>query len=161
LIQREIPSRSSSLVILGARAARLAHVTRDALIARLRREIGAPPGLRLVVLFGSEARGEARADSDIDLAVAGRDLDLFGLAGALSAALDREVDVVLLADAPVPLLESLVAEACPVYEAQPGEFAVWRSRALATLETDRPWYARMRDAHLARLRGERSDDAAR
>ena len=136
-------------------------MTRDELIARLRREIGAPPGLRLALLFGSEARGEARADSDIDLAVAGRDVDLCALAGSLSASLDREVDVVALGDVPVPLLESLVAEAQPVYEAQPGEFAVWRSRALATLETDRPWYARMRDAHLARLRGIRRDDATR
>ncbi len=48
-------------------------------------------------LFGSYARGEARSDSDIDVAVDMRDdadlLDLIGFKQALEAALDLPVDV--------------------------------------------------------------------
>jgi len=48
----------------------------DPILARFRAALGALYGNRLerVVLFGSRARGEARADSDYDIAVFVRDL---------------------------------------------------------------------------------------
>jgi predicted nucleotidyltransferase len=108
-------------------------------------------GVRLVLLFGSQARDTAGAASDIDLAVDAPDADLLALAGELSATLGREVDVVSLDDPGVPLLEELLRDAVVVYESRPGEAAHWRAQVLTTLETDRPWFVRMRDAWLLHL----------
>lgn len=108
-------------------------------------------GVRVALLFGSQARGKARVDSDVDLAIDSSGADLLELASALTLALGREVDLVALDDAGVPLLEELLRDAVVVYEAFPGAAASWRARALTTLETDRPWFARMRDAWLRRL----------
>jgi predicted nucleotidyltransferase len=60
-------------------------------------------------LFGSTARGEARPDSDIDIAVLfatpqPRTLDArFSLEGDLERALGKPVDLIVLNDAPVDL----------------------------------------------------------
>jgi hypothetical protein len=78
-------------------------------------------------------------------------VDLLDLMAALSVTLEREVDVVALDDATVPLLERIVREGIVVHEGFRGAGALWRSRTLAMLETDRPWYARMRDAWLSRV----------
>jgi predicted nucleotidyltransferase len=121
------------------------------LVAALRAVLAAQPGVRMAVLFGSRARGTARPDSDADVGVLGRDVDPIALSAALSRACGFEVDVVSLDDPGVPLLEQIVDDGLPVYEAAPGVFAQWRSHVLCDLETDRPWYARMRDAYLARV----------
>jgi predicted nucleotidyltransferase len=65
-------------------------------------------GLQVALLFGSMARGRARPDSDVDLAVFG-DVDPLALSGALSTMLCREVDVVRIEGAPIPLLDSTCA----------------------------------------------------
>jgi predicted nucleotidyltransferase len=109
------------------------------------------PGLHLAVLFGSQARGTSTPASDVDVAVLASGEDLLDIASELSAACGHEVDVVPLNDPGVPLLEELIRDAEPLFEASPGAFAQWRSRALAWLEIDRPWYERMRDAWLARV----------
>jgi len=106
----------------------------------------------LALLFGSEARGRAQVGSDVDLALVGLVPDRIAeLAAELSERLGREVDVVRLEQASIPLLEELVAHAVVVYESAPGNAALWRSRTLAQLEIDGPWYHRMRDAWLARV----------
>lgn len=107
--------------------------------------------MRVAILFGSEARNEAGPSSDVDLAVLGDGLDLFALGAELALVIGREVDVVDLRDVSIPLAEELVRDGIVVHEGVPGAGALWRSRTLATLETDRPWFARMRDAYLARL----------
>ena len=38
--------------------------------------------------------------------------------------------------------------------ARPGAAGRWLARALSQLETDRPWYERMRDAYLRKLAGQ-------
>jgi hypothetical protein len=50
-----------------------------------------------------------------------------------------------------PMLRELVAHGVVVAERVPGAAALWRSHALATLDTDRVWFERMRDAYLARV----------
>jgi hypothetical protein len=75
-------------------------------------------------------------------------IDLLELAGSLSASLGIDVDVVPLDGCDVPLLEEIVEHGVRVYEAMPGAYAAWRSVALAMLEIDGPWYARMRDGWL-------------
>lgn len=107
-------------------------------------------GLRLALLFGSQARGTAGPGSDVDVAMLAPGMDLLGLASDLSRQLGREVDVVDLGRASIPLLEELPRDAVVVWE-EPGEAALWRSRTLCMLETDRPWLKRMQDAWLARV----------
>lgn len=119
---------------------------------RIRDALAGRTDVRVAVLFGSEARGTAEPGSDVDIAVDVSGTDLLDLAATLSLALDREVDVVDLDDATIPLLERLIREGVVVHEGFRGAGALWRSRTLAMLETDRPWYARMRDAWLARVR---------
>jgi predicted nucleotidyltransferase len=109
------------------------------------------PEVRLALLFGSEARGTARTDSDVDVAVDAPSTSLGQLAAALSTRLGTEVDVVRLDTASIPLLEALIADGIVLHEAKPGAGALWRSRVLAQLETDRPWYRRQRDAWIQRV----------
>lgn len=119
--------------------------------ARIRQHLAGRTDVRVAVLFGSRARGTARVDSDVDLAVDGPDVDLLTLGAELGVALDCEVDVVELAEASIPLLEHLVRDGIVVHEGRRGAGALWRSHTLTTLETDRPWYDRMCEAWLARV----------
>ncbi len=123
-------------------------------LAQIRAAFADCDDVRLALLFGSEARGEARLSSDVDIAVIAPGVDLLALGAKLAEALRCEVDVVDLLDGGVPLLEQVLRDGIVVHEAYRGEAARWRSRTLATLETDRPWYARMRDAWLERVRTE-------
>jgi uncharacterized protein len=84
----------------------------------------ATPGLRLLVLFGSRARGEAGPDSDWDLGyVAGEGFDPYALLGDLILRLNTErVDLVDLERANGLLRYRAAAEGRPLHEAAPGEF---------------------------------------
>jgi predicted nucleotidyltransferase len=119
--------------------------------ARIRDHLAGRADVRVAVLFGSWARGTAGVESDVDIAVEAPGVDLLTLAADLGAALDREIDVVELVDASIPLLEHVVRDGIVVHEGRRGAGALWRSQTLATLETDRPWYDRMCEAWLARV----------
>lgn len=99
-------------------------------------------------MFGSRATGHATTRSDLDVAVVAPGADLLSIAGALSSAARVEVDLLDLADAGVPLLARIVRDGIVIHEARPGAGAQWRSRALADLGTDLPWYRLMRDEWL-------------
>ncbi|MEZ4338330.1 MAG: nucleotidyltransferase domain-containing protein [Sandaracinaceae bacterium] len=108
--------------------------------------------LRLVLAFGSRARGDATDTSDLDLAVSAPSVDLLALAAELSERLGVEVDVVDLdGDVPIPLLMRLIDESVVVHEGVRHTAAAWRTRTLLALEIDGPWYRRQRDAFLARV----------
>jgi predicted nucleotidyltransferase len=89
---------------------------------RLRRdeilERAALRGARNVRVFGSLARGEARAGSDVDLLVemdSGRSLiDLVGLGQDLEDLLGTRVDVLSAAGVSTHLRERIVGEAVPL-----------------------------------------------
>ncbi len=121
------------------------------LLARIRKALARRPGVELALLFGSRATGREAPDSDVDLAVDAPGEDLFALAGDVSAELGLEVDIVDLADANIPLLHQLVRDSVVAYEKTHGRAAAWRARALCSLETDLPWFRRMRDAWLSRI----------
>ncbi|MCA9650317.1 MAG: nucleotidyltransferase domain-containing protein [Myxococcales bacterium] len=121
------------------------------LLERLHALLSGHDEVRVAIVFGSRARGTARPDSDLDLAVVAPGVDLVALGAELGAALGVELDVIGLGDPPIPLLDQIVQEGIVVHEAHPGAGALWRSHTLATLETDRPWYDRMSNAWLARV----------
>jgi predicted nucleotidyltransferase len=127
--------------------------THDRVVEDLRKALSARKDIRLALLFGSRARtpDRVRPDSDADVAVLGRDLDLLELAADLSGAGKVEVDVVSLDDPGYPLLNALLRDSIVLHEGERGAAATWRFRALLQAETDRPGYERMRDAYLRRL----------
>lgn len=127
-------------------------MTPEQLQARIREHLAGRADVQVALLFGSQARGTARPDSDVDLAVVAVDgVDLLTLGAELGEALDSEVDIVDLADASIPLLEHLMRDGIVVHEGYRGAGGLWRSQTLTTLETDRPWYERMSEAWLARV----------
>jgi predicted nucleotidyltransferase len=137
-------------------------VTREDAIASIRPILQQYAAVRLGLLFGSFARGTANERSDVDIAIdvscAWGSVDRLRIAAQLSTALGEEVDLVVLGDAGVPLLDEIVRDAVVAYEATPYAAARWRTHALIDLETDRPWYARMRDAWLASVAAQGLDD---
>jgi len=119
-------------------------------LTELRRALAAEAAVELALLFGSRATGHHRIDSDVDLAVRAPGLDTLELARRLSLRIGREVDVIELDAVGYPLLRELIECGVIVAERVRGAAGQWRSGALATLETDRPWFERMRNAYLAR-----------
>lgn len=122
-----------------------------ALERALKAALSQRPEVRLAFLFGSEARGMASSSSDIDLAALAPGADLLELSRELGLLLGREVEVLDLSAVTIPLLDEILRDGIVVGEAEPGLEARFRSHALASLEIDRPFYARMRDAWLKRL----------
>lgn len=123
----------------------------DPIVESLRRALSGRKDVRLALLFGSRARGRSRPDSDADVAVLGRDLDLLKLTADLSEAAGVEVDVVNLKDPGFPLLNVLLRDGIVLHEGERGAAAAWRSRAWLEAETDRPWFERMRDSFLRHM----------
>ena len=121
------------------------------ILGSAKRVLAARDDVELGILFGSTARGSATASSDVDLAVLGHAADVIGISAALARELGRDVQVVRLEEASIPLIESIIDEGVVVYERTGGTAAIWRSRTLMDLESDRPWYARQRDAWLKRV----------
>lgn len=117
----------------------------------LRRLLHGRGDVRLVIVFGSRARGDALPDSDLDVAVEAPGVDLLALGAEMSRTTGLEVDVLDLRHVTVPLLDRIVREGVPVHEGERGRLGQWWARALADLETDRPWFHRMRDAWLERV----------
>lgn len=127
------------------------HMTPNDIKDHLAQALSHRRDVRLAVLFGSQARGAARSDSDVDLAVDAPGVDTVALAVELADVLGRDVDVVSLHADSIPLLHSIVRDGIVVHEARRGAGALWRSHALATLEIDLPWFRRMADPSLARF----------
>jgi predicted nucleotidyltransferase len=110
------------------------------------------PGLAAVYVFGSAARDALRADSDIDLAVlasARIDADLrFDLEQQCARLFGREVDLVDVRSAPLPLQAAIVGEGRLLLAAEPVQEAFFTntvlSRYCAFNEERRPLLAAIR-----------------
>ncbi|HVG09442.1 MAG TPA: nucleotidyltransferase domain-containing protein [Thermoanaerobaculia bacterium] len=128
----------------------------DPVVESLKKALRGRKDVRLALLFGSRAKGRARPDSDADVAVLGKDLNVFSLTSDLSHAAGVEVDVVSLKDPGFPLLNVLLRDGIVLHEGERGAAATWRSRAWLQAETDRPWFERMRDSFLRHMAEERN-----
>jgi predicted nucleotidyltransferase len=126
--------------------------------SQLRSILEEGPPIQLAVLFGSRARGKARASSDVDIGIVPADPGLslreeLALASALSAALSVEVDLVRL-DGDNPLLAREVArDGIALFEARPGAFAAYRATAVARWIEMEEMIAPHRERFLRRLAG--------
>jgi len=106
-------------------------------------QIASAHGLDLVVLFGSRAKGRARPDSDVDVAVrcARGPLDLdarLDVAEALRTVYDADVDVVDLLRADPLLQKQIFSCGQPLFE-EPGCFYSARLQAFHRYQDYRPF----------------------
>ena len=99
----------------------------------LRRLAADEPGLRLLVLFGSRARGDHRNASDWDFGyIAGTNFDLLTARLRLCEFLETDdVDLVDLARAGAVLRHRVAAEGLCIFEASRDEFAEFQIEALS------------------------------
>jgi len=107
--------------------------TIDVLLDDLTRMAGVQKGLRLLVLFGSRARGDERADSDWDFGyLADRTFDPDSLLAALVTGLGNDrVDLADLDRAGAQLRYRVAAEARVVHAADEDVFARFWLRAVS------------------------------
>jgi len=103
-------------------------------MAAIARATGDVPGLHLLVLHGSQARGDAHALSDWDFAYeGGRDLDADGLLAALADALKVDhVDLVNLDRAGALLRHRVARDGVALIERPAGRFLRFRLDAVRT-----------------------------
>lgn len=103
------------------------------LLDRLRARAEALPAVRLAVLFGSMARGEAGAGSDVDLGVL-LDPDTaalrFEVEAELGRAAGREVDLVFLSQAPPLLRFEISRDGRLLFEREDGLWTGFQARAM-------------------------------
>jgi predicted nucleotidyltransferase len=119
------------------------------------RQIAAGTNARLVVLFGSIARGAARVDSDVDIGVSGLSFwEANRLGGAIGAALGREPHVVDLDTATEWLLMELARDGIVVYETAPDTWARFRAGAIVRWLDFAPFMKMCADGARRRLLGE-------
>lgn len=124
----------------------------ETLRQRVQPVFAARPTVDVAILFGSVAKGRARPDSDVDIAVVGAGADVLELIVALNDALGRPADVVkLTSQSSTTLLHQIVRHARRLYERERGGYARFISRSLCDLETDRPAIRRMYAASMRQI----------
>lgn len=123
---------------------------------RLRTVLARAGGVRLAILFGSHARGAARPDSDVDIAMLPVDPKLplhdeLSLQAALSATCGRDVDLVRIDTDDVLLRWEIAKDGILLFEARPGVAARFRAEAGIAWDEHRPLFESTRRRFLARL----------
>ncbi|MFY9825998.1 MAG: nucleotidyltransferase domain-containing protein [Thermoanaerobaculia bacterium] len=125
------------------------------LVDRLRSRISSLPAVRLAVLFGSTARGEARTRSDVDLGVL-LDPDTPALRRKVEAELGeaagREVDVIFLAEAPPLLRFEISRDGVLLFEKEDGLWTAVKVRAMVDWWDWAPYSRMFTAAAVRRLR---------
>ena len=113
------------------------------------------PEVRLAVLFGSTARGKAGPRSDVDLGIL---LEPYSPAlhskveAELGRAARKEVDVVLLDEAPPLLRFEITREGVLLFEREEGLWTDFRVKAMMDWWDWAPTFRRMADRAIQRLK---------
>ncbi|HYN22823.1 MAG TPA: nucleotidyltransferase domain-containing protein [Thermoanaerobaculia bacterium] len=103
------------------------------LAERLRQRAANWPEVRLAVLFGSTARGDARSKSDIDLGILLEPYSpelRFKVEADLGRAAGRPIDVVLLDDAPPLLRFEIAREGVLLFEREDHFWTDFKTKAM-------------------------------
>jgi uncharacterized protein len=117
----------------GASALRKIRFPAMEMLERLKHQAAAWPELKLAVLFGSTARGQARPKSDVDLGIL---LDpyspelRFRVEAELGRAAGRPVDVILLDDAPPLLRFEIAREGVLLFQREDHLWTDFKARAM-------------------------------
>lgn len=129
---------------------------------RLREALHGMAGVRLAAAFGSVARGEEHAGSDVDLGLlldppsdaAGTDVAATRTAveSALARAAGRTIDLVPLGDAPPLLRFEIARDGVLLLERHAGDWADFRARAMIDWWDWAPTARRINQAVVQRLR---------
>jgi predicted nucleotidyltransferase len=99
-------------------------------LRELREAIGAIPGVRLVVVFGSVARGKAFPGSDVDVGVMGGGFwDQLELGSQIGALLRREAHVADLGTAGEMLRYLVARDGIPIFEIDPTAWPRFQAEA--------------------------------
>ena len=134
----------------------------DGLLERLRQGIASLPEVRLAVLFGSMARGQARPQSDVDLGVL-LDPDTpdvrFKAETELGRAAGRAVDVVFLNQAPPLLRFEIAKEGILLHQDQNHLWTDFKTQAMLDWWDWEPIAKQMEDALIQRLREKVGQDS--
>ncbi|HEX4953451.1 MAG TPA: nucleotidyltransferase domain-containing protein [Thermoanaerobaculia bacterium] len=124
-------------------------------LERLKHQASAWPELKLAVLFGSQARGDARRGSDADLGLL---LDpyspelRFRVEAELGRAAGRPVDTVLLDDAPPLLRFEIARDGVLLAEREEGLWTDFKAKAMVDWWDWAPTHRWMAAAVVQRLR---------
>lgn len=109
---------------------------RNAVIAELEKALADEASVAAAYLFGSYARGDFREGSDIDLGVVFKEFPpkvLLGpvsdVHGRLETALNREIDLVAMNDAPVDLVHRILRDGVLVNEGDPSTRVAFEVKA--------------------------------
>lgn len=136
------------------------------LIERLRATSAGLSGVRLALLFGSRARGQARSDSDIDVAVLLDDEAARADRGAtvrrIVAELGRTVssshlDLVVLNDAPALLRQRVLRDGIVLFQRTPEDRVRFAVKAIRDYQDGQIRRERFMRARMRKL-GAQSDD---
>lgn len=135
----------------------------EPLLERLARGCSSLPEVRLAFLFGSQATGRARPDSDVDVALLVDDAEVRdpGATGRtlrrIAGRLGREVastrlDLVLLNQAPALLRHGVLRDGLVLWERSPGERARFARRTIRDHQDTQVRRERLRVARIRRLK---------
>ncbi len=130
------------------------------LVDQLRAALTAIPAVRLAVVFGSVARGDERAGSDVDVGVR-LDPDSAALRQEVEAALGRaarrDIDLVVLDESPPLLRFEIATDGVVLVELQPHAWADFRMHAMIDWWDWAPTAKKIEEAAIARLRASVAD----
>jgi predicted nucleotidyltransferase len=125
------------------------------MLERLRQQAPAWPELKLAVLFGSQARGEARSGSDADLGLllAPYSSDLrVRVEAELGRAAGGPVDIVLLDDAPPLLRFEIAREGVLLFQREDHLWTDFKARAMVDWWDWAPTHRKIAAGVVRRLR---------
>ena len=103
------------------------------LLDRLRERAASLPEVRLAVLFGSMARGQARKDSDVDLGLLLKPVsrrERLHVEAELARAAGREVDFINLDEAPPLLRFEITRDGVVILEREEGLWTRFKVKAM-------------------------------